>query len=285
MHKVLILVPFAFDEKGLANRRAQQEAVELGPDIQFDYRPVKAGPALYDSWHDYVLADLSLFEAGLTAQEDGYDAVCIDTMSDSGVSALRSVLDIPVIGPGKASYLVALMLGTKFSVLTQWDPWMNLYRKSLQEYGLVDKCASIRSINVPPDVENLLGGKEEEVFPKLLDAGRQCLSDGAEVICLGSTTMHQAHSFLAENLPVPVVDPGPLTYKLAELSSAWAHPQPRRVSQAERLEGRDDARDARGCGRRRTGTCWLASTFLHSALVSGEACGPTLGRLARRTAT
>ena len=111
MHKVLILVPFAFDEKGLANRRAQQEAVELGPDVQFDYRPVKAGPALYDSWHDYVLADLSLLEAGLTAQEDGYDAVCIDTMSDSGVSALRSVLDIPVIGPGKASYLVALMLG------------------------------------------------------------------------------------------------------------------------------------------------------------------------------
>jgi allantoin racemase len=141
MHKVLILVPFAFDEKGLANRRAQQDAVELGPDVQFDYRPVKAGPALYDSWHDYVLADLSLFEAGLTAQEDGYDAVCIDTMSDSGVNALRSVLDIPVIGPGKASYLVALLLGSKFSVLTQWDPWINLYRKSLQEYGLVDKCA------------------------------------------------------------------------------------------------------------------------------------------------
>ena len=45
MHKVLILVPFAFDEKGLANRRAQQAAVELGPDVQFDYRPVKAGPA------------------------------------------------------------------------------------------------------------------------------------------------------------------------------------------------------------------------------------------------
>jgi hypothetical protein len=45
MHKVLILVPFAFDEKGLANRRAQQDAVELGPDVQFDYRPVKAGPA------------------------------------------------------------------------------------------------------------------------------------------------------------------------------------------------------------------------------------------------
>ena len=38
MHRVLILVPFAFDENGLRNRRAQQQAVELGPDIEFDYR-------------------------------------------------------------------------------------------------------------------------------------------------------------------------------------------------------------------------------------------------------
>lgn len=179
------------------------------------------------------MGDLSLFEAGLTAEEDGYDAVCIDTMSDSGVNALRSVLDIPVIGPGKASYLTALMLGTRFSVLTKWDPWMHLYPKGLQEYGLADKCASIRSINVQPGVANLLGGKEEEVFPKLRDVGRRCIDDGAVVICLGSTTMHQAHGFLAENLPVPVINPGPLTYKLAELvlglgltHSRAAYPKP-----------------------------------------------------------
>ena len=36
------------------------------------------------------------------------------------------------------------------------------------------------------------------------------------MILLGSTTMHQAHAYLAARLPVPVVNPGPLTYKLAE---------------------------------------------------------------------
>ncbi len=233
MAKVLVIVPFAFDEKGLANRQAQQASVELGPDIEFDFRPVKAGPALFDSYHDWLLADLAMFEAGLSAEEEGYNAVCIDTMSDSGVNALRSVLDIPVIGPGKASYLTALLLGNKFSVLTQWDPWKGLYVKGLQEYGLVDKCASIRSINVPPDVENLLGGKEEVVFPMLVEAGLQCVEDGADVICLGSTTMHQAHAHLSANLPVPVINPGPLTYKLAEAvlglgltHSRQAYPKP-----------------------------------------------------------
>lgn len=216
MSKVLVLVPFAFDENGLANRQAQMDSVVLGPDIEFDYRPVKAGPSLYDSQHDYVLADVSMFEAGLTAQEEGYDAVCIDTMSDSGVNALRSVLDIPIIGPGRASFMMALMLGNKFSVLTQWEPWFGLYEKTLKEYGIRDKCASIRTPNIPPDVENLLGGKEEDVFPKLKEQALLCIEDGADVICLGSTTMHQSHQFLSENLPVPVINPGPLTYKLAE---------------------------------------------------------------------
>jgi allantoin racemase len=215
--KVLVIVPFPFDEHGLSLRRAQQESCRLGPDIDFDYRAVKAGPGLFDSHHDYLIADIAIFEAGLDAEEAGYDAVCIDTMSDSGMAALRSVLDIPVIGPGRASYLMALMLGDRFSVLTQWDPWMASYKKSLQEYGLVEKCASIRSINVPPDVENLLGGKEEDVFPKLLDAAARCIEeDKADVVCLGSTTMHQAHHYLQERLPVPVINPGPLTYKIAE---------------------------------------------------------------------
>jgi allantoin racemase len=139
-------------------------------------------------------------------------------MSDSGVNALRSVLDIPVIPPGRVSYLTALMLGSRFSVLTQWDGWIGIYRKGLQEYGLTDKCASIRSINVMPDPENLLGGKEEVVFPKLRDMGMRCIEeDGAEVICIGSTTMHQAVPYLREQLPVPVINPGPLSYKAAEM--------------------------------------------------------------------
>ncbi|QEC46963.1 hydrogenase expression protein HupH [Baekduia soli] len=233
MPKVCVLVPFALDEQGMANRRLQQESVDLGPDMEFVYKPVKAGPEFYDSYHDYVLADLGMLEAGVEAAEEGFDAVCIDTMSDSGVNALRSVLDIPVIAPGKASYLMALLLGHKFSVLTQWDGWLALYRKGLQEYGLTHLCASLRSINLLPDVSNLLGGKEEVVFPLLVEAGLQCVADGADVICLGSTTMHQAHAHLSEHLPVPVINPGPLTYKLAEAvlglglsQSRTAYPRP-----------------------------------------------------------
>ena len=215
--RVLVVVPFAMSAQSLALRQEQLEGIALSPQLQFEFRPVKAGPLNYSSHHDFVLADAANFEAGCRAQDEGFAAVCIDTMSDSGVAALRSVLDIPVFGPGKVSMLAALMLGERFSVLTMASRWKPLYKKALDELGLHHKCASVRAIEVAPDNHALLSGKEEDVFPLLEVAARRAIDeDGAEVIILGSTTMHQSHAWLSQRLPVPVINPGPLSYKMVE---------------------------------------------------------------------
>lgn len=221
MARVLVIVPFPMSEANRLGRAAQLKAVKLGPDIEFEFRPVRAAPSNYTSEHDAALAELSIVDAGKNAQAEGYAAVCIDTMSDSGVAALRSLLDIPVIGPGRASMMTALMLGERFSILIMWDRWRHLYKKTINELGLHYRCASVRSVGMTPNNQSLLAGKEEDVFPALLEAARACVKhDGADVILLGSTTMHQAHAYLAERLEVPVINPGPLTYKLAEAALA-----------------------------------------------------------------
>ena len=234
MAKVLVIVPFPMNEENRLQRVAQLQAVKLSGDTTFDFRPVRAAPANYTSEHDSVLADISIVDAGRNAEAEGYDAVCIDTMSDSGVAPLRSLLSIPVIGPGRASMLLAQTLGERFSILIMWERWRHLYRKTIAELGLSYRCASVRAIGVTPDNQSLMSGKEEEVFPLLYAAAMKCVEeDGADVILLGSTTMHQAHAYLAERLPVPIINPGPLTYKLAEAAIALklthsrkAFPQP-----------------------------------------------------------
>ena len=234
MRRVLVIVPFAMAPEHLALRREQLQGIELSPELQFEFRPVKAGPVNYSSHHDFVLADVANFEAGCRAQEEGFSAVCIDTMSDSGVAALRSVLDIPVFGPGKVSMLTALMLGERFSILTMASRWKPLYKKALDELGLHHKCASVRAIEVAPDNQALLAGKEEDVFPLLEAAARRAIEeDGADVLILGSTIMHQSHAWLSQRLPVPVINPGPLSYKMAEAAlglglaqSRQAYPRP-----------------------------------------------------------
>jgi allantoin racemase len=130
--------------------------------------------------------------------------------------------------------LTALMLGDKFSVLTMANRWKPLYKKALDELGLHHKCASVRSIEMATDNQALLSGKEEDVFPLLEKAAYEAIQiDGAEVLILGSTTMHQAHVWLSQRLPVPVINPGPLSYKMAEAAlglslsqSRMAYPKP-----------------------------------------------------------
>lgn len=173
---------------------------------------------LADSFYDMAIMEAAVIEAGMKAEEEGFDAVCINSMSDSGLSALRSRLSIPVLGPAITSFHTACMLGHKFSVLTMWPRWYPLYRKTIKEYGLESRLASIRSIDVRPDTEALLQGKEDVVFGKLLAAGKRAIEeDGADVLVLGSTTMHQSHAFLEKNLNVPVLNPGVIAYKQCEM--------------------------------------------------------------------
>ena len=217
MHKVLVIVPFPMSPENRAQRREQLNAVSLGPDIEFTFESVRVAPRNYVSAADMTIADFGVYEAGVEAERRGFDAVCIDTMSDSGVSALRSELTIPVIGPGRASVLTALMFGNRFSILAMWPHWQHLYDKTLSDLGLHKHCVSVRSIDATPDNQTLLAGKQDDVFPLLEAEARKAIEqDGADVILLGSTTMHQAHAYLSEHLPVPVINPGPLTYKLAE---------------------------------------------------------------------
>ncbi len=139
--KIKVIVPIPMDEAGVANRASQLSGDMIAPGFDVAFVAVGWGAALGDSYYDTMLMDMSVFEAGLQAEEEGYDAVCIDTVSDSGLYALRSRLSIPVIGPGQAAVHAACMLGHRFSIITMWDEWFPLYRKILGEYKLESRCA------------------------------------------------------------------------------------------------------------------------------------------------
>lgn len=217
-HRIKVIVPIPMDDAGVANRAAQLPPEYIAPGFVPEFAAVGWGAALGDSYHDMLLMDFTVFQAGIDAEAEGYSAVVIDTVSDSGLRALRSRLTIPVLGPGECAFHMAMTLGKKFTILTMWDEWFPLYEKTLTEYGFWPRVASLRSIKTRPDLAELLEGKEEVVFAKLqAEAEAAIAEDGADVIVLGSTTMHQSAAWLAQQLPVPVINPGLIAYKQAEL--------------------------------------------------------------------
>ena len=214
--KMIFPVPMSEATRPLVESQLPAELIR--PDIEVSFVGAGQVLTLADSYYDMAIMELAVIQAGIQAEEEGFDAVCINTVSDSGLAALRSRLKIPVLAPGQSAFHVASMLGHKFSILTMWERWLPLYRKTLREYGLESRLASIRAIEVRPDTVELLTGKEDIVFAKLEEAALKAIrEDGADVIVLGSTTMHQSHAYLASRLPVPVLNPGVVAYKMCEL--------------------------------------------------------------------
>ena len=163
--KVIYPVPMSENTREAIETQIPAQFIDARFDVEFVGS--KRLMTLANSYYDMFIMEGIIVEAGMKAEEEGFDAVCINTVSDSGLSALRSRLSIPVIGPGQSSFHIASMLGQKFSILTMWQPWVPIYTKTLNEYGLINRCVSIRDIDTRPDVQELLEGKEEIVFEKL----------------------------------------------------------------------------------------------------------------------
>jgi len=216
--RIKVIFPVPLNEHTRAMVESQIPPEFVAPGFECEFVGSKRLMSLGQSYYDLSIMEMIVLEAGMQAEAEGFDAVCINTVSDSALYALRSRLRIPVIAPGQAAFHVACMLGHKFSILSMWDEWFPMYRKTLREYGLENRLASMRSIRTRPDVQELLAGKEDFVFAKLEAEARRAMSeDGADVIVLGSTTMHQSHHYLAAHLPIPVINPGVVAYKLCEM--------------------------------------------------------------------
>jgi len=216
--RIKVIFPTPLNEHTREMIEAQIPPEFIRPGFTCEFVGSKRLMTLANSYYDMSIMEMIVLEAGMAAEDEGFDAVCINTVSDSALYALRARLNIPVLSPGQSAFHIACMLGHKFSIITMWDPWFPLYKKTIADYGLQGRLASVRSIDTRPDVQELLEGKEEIVFAKLeAEARRAMEEDGADVIVLGSTTMHQSYAYLKENLPIPVLNPGVIAYKLCEI--------------------------------------------------------------------
>lgn len=212
-----MVLPVPVPEAGQGLFKAQLPAEIKRPDTSVEFAFPREGGTFLGSYYEDVLSAAFVLDVAHSAERNGFHAVCINTVTDTGIEAVRSRLEIPVVGAGESSFLTACALAARFSIVTLWDRWTPAYRKVLERLGLLHRLASVRHIDTRPDLEALLSGKEDVVFGALEQAAQKAVeADGAEAIVLGSTTMYQSHRHLAAKLPVPVVNPALTGYLQCE---------------------------------------------------------------------
>ena len=145
MKRIKVITPVITEGlRDLADLRALEHS-----GLKIEHTLLEEGPSSIESVFEEMLAAPGTMDAALTAQAEGCDAVIVDCFGDPGLPAAREMLQIPVFGPGECSMHVAAMLGQRFSIFTVVPGVVAMLSELAHRYGVADKLAAIRLIDIP----------------------------------------------------------------------------------------------------------------------------------------
>ncbi len=214
--KIKVILPVITKDFVKPAREEIEKFASEGTEI--DVEAIEYGTASIESSYDEMLNAPGIIKVAEKAQSDGFDGVITDCMCDPALDALREKLDIPVVGPCRASLLCAADLAHKFSIVTVLENVLPILENKVMEAGLAGKLASVRAVNIPvldlTDLKKLTGALVDESIKAIEE-------DGAHVIVLGCTGMMGVADNLSETLKkkgyeVPVICPVAVAVKYLE---------------------------------------------------------------------
>ena len=170
------------------------------------------GPVSIEGYYDEALSLSGLLQA--IRQHPDHDAVVIACFDDTGLDAARCLTDCPVIGIGEAAYHFASMISNKFSVVTTLARSVPALEHNLHRYGLMARCARVRSSEVA--VLELERPGSDACLRISAEIGRAVAEDRCEAVVLGCAGMADLAEALAQEHGLPVLDGVTCAVGLAE---------------------------------------------------------------------
>jgi allantoin racemase len=193
---------------GLAEIERRQDYLQrhAADGIEIKVQSVPSGYPSIESERDAVTVAPYLLFGLQKAEAEGASAGIVGCFSDPALDAIRETVRMPVVGPGQSAIALALQLGESYSILSPLDSGAKRARPRLRGQGFTERLASIRGVGV--SVVDLSGG-DNTAWDRIVDTGRRCIEDGADVLVMGCMSMAfmGVERQLSERLAVPVISP------------------------------------------------------------------------------
>tara|TARA_R110002072_G_scaffold184083_2_gene340441 strand:- start:8127 stop:8888 length:762 start_codon:yes stop_codon:yes gene_type:complete len=205
--KILVLIPIVPTQ--VVPEVKQEVEQVLAPDFSADYVNVSEGTCFIESLYAEYLNTGEIIRLSKEAEKNGYDGIFVDCFGSPGVSVVRELVDIPVVGGFEGAVLMATSISQRFSIITVMPSVDSMLESEARDLGITDNLASIRNVNIP--VKDL--SDKKKLIAALIDQSKQAITvDGAQSIVLGCTGMLDVVTAVSEglkaaNLPAPVIDP------------------------------------------------------------------------------
>lgn len=155
----------------------------------------------------------------IQAEKEGYDAFFIGTIPDIGLEEIRTLIDIPVVGLGQSSFLVASTLGRKFGVISFNPRGVAQLTRNCTLYGLRDLLGPFVIMHLQlPDILAAYNDPDR-LIGAFMEAAREAIAKGAEVLVPGPGPLNVllAELGVSEVEKVPVIDSVGVGIKFCEI--------------------------------------------------------------------
>jgi Asp/Glu/hydantoin racemase len=161
------------------------------------------GPRYIASRAGYAIAGHAALDA-LANDSGSKDAVVLACFGDPGLTALKEVAEVPVIGMAEASILQACAIARRFSIVTGGERWKPMLEEFVAAQGLSARLASVRTV-APTGAD--IARNPKATMAVLAKGCRACVrEDGAEAVILGGAGLVGLAARLKDSVDVPLLD-------------------------------------------------------------------------------
>ncbi|MEH6758393.1 MAG: aspartate/glutamate racemase family protein [Parasphingorhabdus sp.] len=136
------------------------------------------------------LHGLQFLQNAIQAEADGFDAFALSTLPEPGLTEIRQMLSIPVVGYGESAARAAVRDGRKFGALVFIPDLAELYRANVRRYGL--GCRLVGACPVGFGFADILAAFDDPdyVISEFKQSARALIAKGAEAIVPGEAPMN-----------------------------------------------------------------------------------------------
>lgn len=178
--------------------------------------------------HLHYMNDREVFEAVLQSERDGFDAVIVYCFSDPALDEMRQAVNIPVIGLGHSSMLLASLMGDKFGLIAMSPASVARNEQLARRYGFAEKIIlPIKPLPTSLEKQGRMILDVNEGLDDFKKVATGYIEQGAEVLVPACGSLNLALRFCpgCSNRPegltsfdgVPVVDCLAAAVKMAEM--------------------------------------------------------------------
>lgn len=203
MMNILLINPNTSEH--VTQRLLTQAKLVAGESVTIHAYTAETGPAIISSRSENAIALGEMLRLAATHQ-NGHDVLVLGVSIDTGLMALREMLDIPVVGMAEAALVTASMLGGKIGCLTLGASMVPVYEELTASYGFAQRVSKWRAIEMPSAFS--VTDADPQVAKALIEACEQLVQqDGSDVIVLCGAVLAGYARQVSAAVGVPVVDP------------------------------------------------------------------------------